>query len=70
MSGGARRKLSTLSVDNSAQNILEGWNSPWILPGSSLCLNFRQIFNILFLLYLFCCAWQIPDFHEGITTVA
>jgi hypothetical protein len=57
-------------VDNSAQNILEGWNFPWILPGSLLCLIFRQISNIMFLLLLFCGIRQIPDFHEGITTVA
>jgi hypothetical protein len=57
-------------VDNSAQNILEGWNFPWILPGSLLCLIFRHISNILFYMDLFCSTRQIPDFHEGIATVA
>jgi hypothetical protein len=57
-------------VDKSAQNILEGGNFPWILPGSLLCLIFRHISNMLFFIDLICSTWQIPDFHEGIATVA
>jgi hypothetical protein len=57
-------------VDNSAQNIPEDWNFPWILTGSLLCLIFKQFYNMLFLKDLFSATWQIPDFHEGFATVA
>jgi len=57
-------------VDNSAQNIQEDRNFPWILTGSLLCLIFRQFYNMLFLMDLFSDTWQIPDIHEGFTTVA
>jgi hypothetical protein len=55
-------------VDNSAQNIPEGWNFPWILTSSLLCLIFRHFYNVLFFIVLFYAIWQIPDFHEGIAT--
>jgi hypothetical protein len=55
-------------VDNSAQNIPEGWNFPWILTSSLLCLIFRHFYNVLFFIVLFYAIWQIPDFYEGIAT--
>jgi hypothetical protein len=55
-------------VDNSAQNIPEDWNFPWILPSSLLCLIFGRFYNVLIFIVLFYTIRQIPDFHEGIAT--
>ena len=44
---GAREKLSTNSVDKSAENILGGANYPCFWPLSPICLFFRHIVKVL-----------------------
>jgi hypothetical protein len=68
MRTGARRKLSTFSVDNSAQNIPGLPNFPWILTSSLLCLFFVRNGKTLFSGLIFREAGQIPEKHEGFAT--
>ena len=61
ISMGARAKLSTNSVDKSAEKLLGGANFPCFWPLSPICLFFRQIVKVLILFERLSCVLEMPD---------
>jgi hypothetical protein len=59
--GGARGKLSTLSVDKFAEKLAGGAKIPCFQAASLICLFFRQLIKILKRKERFLPLWQIPE---------